>query len=198
MTNRNLSALLFLLLNMLMTAATAQVAAKLVQGAELQDAEKQAASLIPPGIKGPIQTDSRQVFRIEGGAFPAFTMVPIRYLAATAAGGSVYRCGVVMLSPKSAPYEIRTIGYAWTEAEQCAGVEAVGFMQYALERPRLLLLYRASTRNASLKEPLVIDWDASAGAYVANEKLSSQLEDEPAAATISGMRKILSAVGRRK
>jgi hypothetical protein len=90
------------------------------------------------------------------------------------------------------PQFLPTIGYEWTEAVRCDGLEGVGFMASdASAPPRVLLLYSAASPNAASMEPVVLDWDALSRRYVSNEKLSRRLEDDDKATTIAGMKRQL-------
>lgn len=60
--------------------------------------------------------------------------------------------------------------------------------------PRLLFLYAGSyTPTESGVFPVVLEWDAALGRYVADEKLSEYLEDAHGADTIAGMKRALRA-----
>jgi hypothetical protein len=146
-----------------------------------------------PALSGKLQFDPKQSFRIELPAQPFFTVVPARYPSKTKVPGrTVYRCGLFVAGQAESAKLVPTLGYDWTETEECSQLEGLGLMNMeGQSHPRILLLYAASSANAQVKEPVVLDWDEKAGQYAGNEALSTRLENESSATTIAAIKRLL-------
>ena len=174
---------------------TAQNNARVLTADELQQEKQKIALMQISGMVGEVLFEEKQSFYVKGQNFSSFTVIPIRYNYQSAEmSGARYRCSVVISFRDLAPYRIDTIGYGWAEIPECNGVKAIIVMDMEKEHmPRILLNYSTSIRDEDLTAPMVLDWDAASGRYVADEKLSEHLEDAHGTDTIAGMKRALRA-----
>ena len=105
------------------------------------------------------------------------------------------RCAVAIQDQQGKVELVHSIGYNAYEIVGCRATKAVGVMDVDGQKsPRLLFLYAGSyTPTESGVFPVVLEWDAALGRYVADEKLSEYLEDAHGADTIAGMKRALRA-----
>jgi hypothetical protein len=172
----------------------AQVKARLLTQDEIANVRVRLQLSADARIAGPLQVDAAQSFAVEGTGFAGFTLVPVRFESHDEAGsGTSYRCGVFVVMGAGAAGFLRTVGYDWTETVRCDGLDGLGFVADARGRtaPQILLLYSAASPNASVKEPVVLQWSSASGRYAANERLSRFLEDDAKALSIAGMKRFL-------
>jgi hypothetical protein len=173
-------------------AAIAQVASRPLTADESAVAKTRIVAALVKGAAGPVSVEKGQEFAVSGEGFASFWLEPVRYLSHDAGGdGTSYRCGVFVLPAKGAATFVPTLGYKWTEAMSCDGLDGLGFSAAGNGPPRVLLLYSAESPNAAVKDPMVLDWDAAAQRYGGNERLSRRLEDDGKAVSIAGIKRLL-------
>ncbi|ADW69828.1 hypothetical protein [Granulicella tundricola] len=172
--------------------ASAQISARPLTGQEALTAHARIKPSLVAGITGPLLFQDKQGFEVSGAGFISFTMLPVRFYSRTDWGGTVYRCGVVFLPAQQSPVFLRTVGYDWTEVEQCEGIKGVGFVDGGGKMPpRIVLLWDAASPNASVNEPMVLDWNAGANRYVGNATISQRLENDLKTFTIAAIKQQL-------
>jgi hypothetical protein len=149
-------------------------------------------SILPTHVKG-IEVERQQVFALGSQTSSELTLVPVRFEAPTSGGGqgTGFQCGIYLVPKSGKESFVSTIGTGRREALQCEGLSAVGAMTEVGDKPRLILLYRASSPNATVREPVVLLWDSAARSYQVDETISQQLEDDPTAISVAAIRRRL-------
>lgn len=174
-------------------ASVAQVVSRPLTKDESDVARTRIVASLVKGVAGPVSVEKGQEFAVSGEGFGSFWLEPVRYLSHDPGGdGASYRCGVFVLPAKGAATFVPTLGYKWTEAMSCDGLDGLGFSAGdGHGPPRVLLLYSAESPNAAVKDPMVLDWNAAAQRYAGNERLSRRLEDDGKALSIAGIKRQL-------
>lgn len=143
---------------------------------------------------GKLQIQRQQAFSVQS-AGGTFRFEPAIYEAKnTESGNDVPRCGVFVLRANEKAAFVPTLGSTWTEMETCTALAGVGFAETGAEMPRILLLYDASSPNYTTREPIVLDWDASARQYRGNKELSLALTHKGGNASIAGMKRRIAEI----
>jgi hypothetical protein len=170
----------------------AQALSRPLTAAEIDASRSRLSTSLIDGIAGPLHVDTQQAFEVKRSGGEPVWIEPVRYDSKNPGAESTWnRCGIFFLFGKSPAVFVPTVGYGGMEAEQCGGLKAVGFSATDAAAPRLLLLYDASSPNADLHQPVILDWNAKSGRYELNEALSNYLEDAAEATSIAGMKKAL-------
>lgn len=170
--------------------------ARALAAAEFRQAEGQTAVLLGRESAGQAEYDRRQSFVLEVSGRPAQTLVAVKYPAPHTPGNS-YDCALGFLPQDAAPYLIVTIGTGEREAISCTALSAAGFLEdTARPMPGIALVYDAHSPNFPVSTPLLLEWDARAGRYAINEKLSRILGDRQGTETIAGIRQALREIRR--
>lgn len=150
-------------------------------------AEATAAALAEAKRQGitEVEVSRDQSFRVMDGAHEAATLITGEGDMPDAVNAGCFvaiaRAGNVELIP--------TIGYGDYEAETCGGPVAVGLLSSG-PVARVGVIFKASSPNTELTEPLVIDWDRSNDTLLINEALSRRALDG-GATSIAAMRRLV-------
>ena len=185
--------LLGAVLSSLALRAWAQDRARLRTAQEFKSVHSKLVPALVPLLRSPLEPDSRQAFLIPGQDGHTLRMIPVKYDSLTEATGNTnYRCGI-FFAPESGPVVfVPKLGYDFTEVLECGSLSAVGFMNVSGEvYPRLLLVYDAGTINGYGPAPVILEYSATKGDYVPNEKLSTRTFNRGGPITIARMKKSL-------
>ena len=107
------------------------------------------------------------------GAFPATTIVPVKFkMPAVDGNGFYFSCGVFFLMPADKPRFVPTIGSGWTEAQQCTGLKELDLTPQAPKIAKLVLVYDAMLPDGQIAQPVVFTWDNSLPGYTLDEAVS--------------------------
>jgi hypothetical protein len=128
-------------------------------------------------LSGSFQPDRKQSFAVSGTGFSTFSLVPIHFEAPVETGGSdVGQCGVFIVPAEGETSYVGTLGTGNREPEICSDLLGVGFMPAAAGPPRIILLYDGGSFNYPGKDPVILDWNATAKRYVSNDKLVDSIK----------------------
>jgi hypothetical protein len=125
-------------------------------------------------------TERGRTFVLNEGAFPATTIVPVKFkMPAPDGTGFYYSCGVFFLMPADKPRYVPIIGTGWTQADQCSGLKDIGLAPSPPKIAQLIFAYDAYTETGSLVEPVIFTWDDHLPGYALNEAASRAVQAQP-------------------